>query len=152
MTTSARKDGFSVKAYQGDAKTLLAFNLAKNKAKNLAGFTVMYSTGNTGPVYLPNQLRFEEPSKHVQDAAQPPTSSLNAPLHKFRWIHVPGSLNQGTKPFFGAYSYTVTPRYFDNNGSLQAIDPALSVTVKVNVGPFAKGRVSLGFARGFTQS
>ena len=152
MTTAAQKTGFSVKAYQGDAKTLLAFDLPKGKTKNLAGFTVQYLAGTKGPFYLQNRLRFEDSSKHVQDSTQPPTSSLNAPIHKFRWIHVPGSLNQGTDPFFGSYSYTVTPRYFDNNGSLQAIDPTLSVSLKVDVGPFAKGSVALGFARGFTQS
>jgi hypothetical protein len=153
MTTTAQdNNGFSVKAYQGDAKTLLAFNLSKGRTKNFAGFTVEYRPGTTGPFYLSNQLRFEDPSKHVQDATQPPTSSLNAPVHKFRWIHVPGSLHQGTDPFFGTYTYTITPRYFDGNGSLLAIDPTLGVTIKVQVGPFTKGSVALGFARGFTQS
>ncbi|HEX8078023.1 MAG TPA: phospholipase D-like domain-containing protein, partial [Chthoniobacterales bacterium] len=152
ITTAKNNNGFSVKAYQGDAKTLLAFNLTKPRTKNLAGFTIEYRPGTTGPFYLPNQLRFEDPSKHVQDSTQPPTSTLNAPLHKFRWIHVPGSLHQGTDPFFGTYTYTITPRYFDANGSLQAIDATLGVTLKVNVGPFTKGNVSLGFARGFTQS
>jgi len=153
ITTAKNKNtGFSVKAYQGDAKTLLAFNLSKAKTKKLAGFTVEYRPGTTGPFYLPNQLRFEDPSKHVQDATQPPTSSLNAPLHKFRWIHVPGSLNQGTDPFFGTYTYTITPRYFNGARSLQAIDSTLGVTIKVKVGAFTKGNVALGFARGFTQS
>jgi hypothetical protein len=152
MTTTAQNNGFSVKAYQGDAKTLLAFNLTAPKTKNLAGFTVQFIAGPNGPFFLQNQLRFKDPSKHVQDATQPPTSSINAPIHKFRWIHVPGSLNQGTNPFFGLYNYTVTPRYFDGNGSLQAIDSTLAVTVKVNVGPFVKGNAALGFARGFTQS
>ncbi|WP_395744510.1 phospholipase D-like domain-containing protein [Prosthecobacter sp.] len=152
MTISAQNNGFSVKAYQGDARTLLAFNLSKAKTKNLAGFTVQYLAGGEGPFYLQNKLRFEDPSQHVQDATQPPTSSLNAPIHKFRWIHVPGSHNQGTDPFFGTYAYTVTPRYFDAHGSLQAIDPALGVTLKVDVSPFQKGRVALGFARGFMQS
>ena len=32
--------GFTVKAYQGDARTLLAFNLPESQIKNLAGFTI----------------------------------------------------------------------------------------------------------------
>ncbi|MGC4071212.1 MAG: phospholipase D-like domain-containing protein [Nibricoccus sp.] len=152
MITTKTLNGFSVKAYQGDAKTLLAFDLPKSKSKNLAGFTIQFQPGPAGPFYLSNRLRFKDPSKHVQDATQPATSSLNAPIHKFRWIHVPGSLSQGTDPFFGIYSYTVTPRYFDAQGSLLAIDAKLGVTVKTKVGPFTKGRVALGFARGFTQS
>lgn len=152
MTTTNQQNGFTLKAYTGDAKTLLAWNLSKPKAKNLAGFTIQYETNGKGPFYLPNNLRFKDPSKHVQDATQPATSSLNAPLHKFRWIHVPGSLHQGVDPFFGAYTYTVTPRYLDTKGSLQAIDRTLSVSVTLAVGPFGKGTLRLGFARGFTQS
>ncbi|MCX6954880.1 MAG: phospholipase D-like domain-containing protein [Verrucomicrobia bacterium] len=152
MITQRLPNGFSVKAYPGDAKTLLAFNLPKALTKNLAGFTVQYRPGTGGPFYLANKLRFQDPTKHVQDVTQLPTSSLNAPIHKFRWIHVPGSSNQGTQPFFGLYTYTVTPRYFDATGSLQAIDAKLGVTLKIPVGPFKKGAVSLGFARGFTQS
>jgi phosphatidylserine/phosphatidylglycerophosphate/cardiolipin synthase-like enzyme len=145
-------DSFSVRAYRGDAKTLLAFNLTKASAKNLAGFTIQIRPDGQDPFYLQNQLQFEDPSKHAQDAKLPPTSSFNAPIHKFRWVHVPGSMNQGTRPFFGPYTYTVTPRYFDDKGSLQAIDTELSVAVNVEVGPVAKGRIETGFTRGFTQS
>jgi hypothetical protein len=74
-----------VKAYRGDAKTLLAFNLPKAKAKNLAGFTVQISPLAQPPYYLQNNLRFADPSKHAQDAKLPPNSSFNAPIHKFRW-------------------------------------------------------------------
>jgi hypothetical protein len=41
MAQVGKKAVVSVKAYQGDAKTLLAFNLPdKGAAKNLAGFTI----------------------------------------------------------------------------------------------------------------
>ncbi|HEY0322645.1 MAG TPA: phospholipase D-like domain-containing protein [Pyrinomonadaceae bacterium] len=153
MPITKQKNEFSVKAYQGDAKTLLAFNLPKAKSKNLAGFTIQIQPADQDEgFYLQNRLRFEDPSKHTQDAKLPPTSSFNAPIHKFRWVHVPGTLHTGTKPFFGSYTYTVTPRYFDDKGSLQPIDTKLSVSVKVNVGPFKKGAIELGFTRGFTQS
>ncbi len=152
MTTSKQKSGFSVKAYEGDAKTLLAFNLTKAKAKNLAGFTIHYRAGGQNPFYVQNNLRFKDPSKHTQDATQSPNSSLNAPIHKFRWVHVPGSLFQGTKPFYGRYTYTITPRYFDVNGSLLPIDSALDVPLPVQVGPFKKGKIEVGNTRGFIQS
>ncbi|HKP36673.1 MAG TPA: phospholipase D-like domain-containing protein [Pyrinomonadaceae bacterium] len=152
MANPNSKDGFSVRAYQGDAKTLLAFNLPKAKAKNLAGFTLEATPKGQKSFFISNFLRYEDPSKHAQDGKLPPTSSFNAPIHKFRWVHVPGSLQQGTKPFFGMYTYTVTPRYFDGKGSMLPIDPNLSVAVAVNVGPFAKGSVEAGFTRGYTQS
>ena len=152
MNVSNQRNGFSVKAHRGDAKTLLAFDLPKAKTKNLAGFTIQYSFDGQNSFYLSNFLRFRDPSKHVQDTSLPATSSINAPIHKFRWLHVPGSLHQGTKPVFGPYSYTITPRYFDNSGALTAIDPTLSVPVALDVGPFTKGKIDIGFTRGFTQS
>jgi hypothetical protein len=151
MNVSDKKNGFSLKAYAGDARTLLAFNLTKAKIKDLAGFTIQVQPGTKKPYFLFNTLRFEKPENHAQVASEPAISSVNAPIHKFRWLHVPGSEHQGTKPFFGPYTYTVTPRYFDGN-SLQAVDPTLSVAVKVDVKPFAAGDIEAGFTRGFTQS
>jgi phosphatidylserine/phosphatidylglycerophosphate/cardiolipin synthase-like enzyme len=153
MPITKEKDGFSVKAYRGDAKTLLAFNLPKAKTKNLAGFTIQIQPADQDEgFYLQNRLQFEDPTHHAQDAKLPPTSSFNAPIHKFRWVHVPGTLHTGRRPFFGSYTYTATPRYFDNSGSLQPINTKLSVAVQVDVKPFEKGVVEVGFTRGFTQS
>jgi hypothetical protein len=150
MTTKP-KNQLSVKVYRGDAKTLLAFNLPKAKTKNLAGFTIQVTPDGQTPFFLQNNLRFEDPSKHAQDAKLPANSSFNAPIHKFRWLHVPGSLQQGTEPFFGSYTYTVTPRYFDK-GSMQPIDSSLAKSVTVDVSPFTKGQIETGFTRGFVQS
>lgn len=142
----------SVKAYRGDAKMLLAFDLPKASTKNLAGFTIACQPGDQPPYYLHNTLQFQTPADHAQDPKEPPISSINAPFHKFRWLHIPGVVHQGTQPFLGAYKYTVTPRYFDDQGSLQPLDPALSASIKVQVVPFEKKAVKLGFTRGFTQS
>jgi hypothetical protein len=153
MTMVSKDKGtLRVNAYVGDAKTLLAFNLAKGSTKNLAGFTVQIQPDNKPPYYLLNELQYEKPSDHAQDPKLPPNSTFNAPIHKFRWLHVPGSAHQGLKPFFGAYTYTVTPRYFDGSGSLLPIDTKLGVALDVPVKPFVKGSLSTGFTRGFTQS
>src|SRR5262249_35949869 len=136
----------------GDAKTLLAFDLAKKDTTDLAGFTLCCEPKGLGPYYIYNQLQFERPGDHAQVANEPPNSTINAPIHKFRWVHVPGSFHQGTKPFFGPYTYTVTPRYFDAKHSLLPLDPAKSASVKIEVAPLKVGSLSLGFARGFTQS
>jgi hypothetical protein len=60
-------------------------------------------------------------------------------------------VHQGTKPYWGKYTYTVTPRYF-KNGLLLALDKNLSVKLDVEVAPFIDQRVELGFTRGFVQS
>src|SRR5262245_10709484 len=146
-------NGFVVKAYPGDAKTLLAFNLPDRKsATNLAGFTIQCAPDGQDPYFLYNTLRFETPGNHTQVATEPAASSVNAPIHKFRWLHVPGSVHQGTKPFMGKYKYTVTPRFFDDSQSLKPIDPDRSVSVDINVTPFQKKGLELGFTRGYTQS
>lgn len=152
-STSAKSGSFSLRAYRGDAKTLLSFNLSDTKsAKNLAGFTIQCQPDGQDPFYIQNNLRFENPGNHAQDAKEPAFSTINAPIHKFRWVHVPGSVHQGIKPFLGKYKYTVTPRYFDDNGSLQPLDPNRSASLTVEVDGFEKQGVELGFTRGYTQS
>jgi PLD-like domain len=147
------KDGFTLTAYQGDAKTLIAFNLATRKsATNLAGFTIQCQPKGQPAYFLHNTLQFEKPAQHAQVATEPPNSSVNAPFHKFRWVHVPGSVHQGTTPAFGPYTYTVTPRFFNDKQSMLPIDPARSLSVTIDVQPFTKKSLELGFARGFTQS
>ena len=51
----------------------------------------------------------------------------------------------------GKYTYTVTPRYFDDNQSLLPLDQDLSISVDANVLPFQKSQLQLAFTRGFTQ-
>ncbi|WP_407156981.1 phospholipase D-like domain-containing protein [Bradyrhizobium sp. STM 3557] len=150
----ATNRSFSVKAYVGDKKTLLAFNFqSKDSAKNLAGFTIhCQPPGGVDGYFLMNQLQFEDPSRHKQVEGEKPNSSVNAPIQKFRWTHYPGTAHQGTSPALGEYTFTVTPRYFDDAGAMLALDPSLGVSVKVNEGPFKKGALSLGFSRGYMQS
>src|SRR4051812_13401947 len=143
----------TIRAYKGDARTLIAFNLVDSKSRrNLAGFTIQCAADGKPPYYLQNTLRFEVPGNHAQDPKEPANSSLNAPLHKFRWLHVPGAVHQGLKPFFGKYTYTVFARYFDANRSLQPLDPKLAIKVTVDVAPFEKQSLAVGFTRGYTQS
>ena len=150
----ASKNAFSVKAYVGDKMTLLAFNFSsQDNAKKLAGFTVFCQPpGQVPGYYLQNNLQFEDPSKHKQVAGETPNFTVNAPIQKYRWTHYPGTAHQGLSPALGNYTYTVTPRYFDYSGSMQALDSALSVAVTVPVGPFKKSAITLGFTRGYMQS
>jgi phosphatidylserine/phosphatidylglycerophosphate/cardiolipin synthase-like enzyme len=151
-STNSSTGPFSLRAHRGDAKTLLAFNLTKTAARNLAGFTIHCQPEGQSGYFLLNELQYKTPSDHAQDTSLPPNSSVNAPIHKFRWLHVPGVAHQGTQPFFGKYCYTVTPRYFDDQHSMQPLEPSLSASVTVQVAPFRKKRLSIGFTRGFVQS
>jgi len=151
-TAPKMKSALALTLYRGDAKTLLAFNLPRSAAKNLAGFTIQCQPQGKQPYYIYNELQFQHPGDHAQDPKEPSYSSINAPIHKFRWLHVPGSSHQGLDPFMGKYTYTVTPRYFDAKGSLLPLDTGLSVSKDVDVEPFETGNVALGFTRGYTQS
>jgi len=147
------KGALSLTAYRGDAKTLLAFNLSTKASRTrLAGFTIEIEPPGVESYYLQNNLRFKNPADHAQVATEPANSSINAPFHKFRWVHHPGLVHQGLTPKLGLYTYTVTPRYFDGDESLKPLDPSLSASVKIKVGGFAEGKVAVGFTRGFVQS
>ena len=153
MSGTKQGDSFSVKAYVGDNKTLLAFNFSDpSDAKGLAGFTIECKPPGQPSYYLYNDLQFPDPAKHAQVAGQDPKASINAPFQKYRWTHVPGTNHQGLITAVGNYVYTVTPRYFDSSQSMQALDVSLSVTVNADVGPFRKGSLALGFTRGYMQS
>jgi PLD-like domain len=145
-------DVLSLVAYRGDAKTLLAWDLAEDQREGLAGFTIACKPPGRDEYYLCNQLQFEHPDRHAQDASEPVDSSVNAPFHKFRWLHVPGMDHQGLAPKMGKYTYTVTPRYFDDDDKLLALDDALSTSVEVLVDSFEKGSLQLAFTRGYVQS
>jgi hypothetical protein len=151
-TAFTKTDWLSVAAYAGDAKTLLAWDLPEERSKDLAGFTIECHAPQQAAFFLSNRLRFEHPDQHAQDGSASANSSVNAPFHKFRWLHVPGGTAQGVAAIMGSYTYVVTPRYFDANGALQALDPSLSASVDVEVGPFDKGTLQLGFTRGYVQS
>jgi phosphatidylserine/phosphatidylglycerophosphate/cardiolipin synthase-like enzyme len=142
----------TVKAHKGDAKTLLAFDLPKDETTRLAGFTIQCQPQGQAAYYLFNDLQFEIPGDHAQVATEPPYSSINAPFHKFRWLHVPGVAHQGLTPFLGPYTYTVTPRYFDDHRSMLPLDATLSRSVDVDVVPFVKGSLEVRFTRGYVQS
>lgn len=143
----------AVNAFRGDAKTLLAFDLVADSARTgLAGFTVEVQPPQVASYYVDNNLRLAESPDHAQVPGQTPYSSVNAPIHKFRWVHVPGLVHQGGTPAFGTYGYVVTPRYFNAAGALQPLDAGLGVTVQVEVGPFVKGSLAASFTRGYVQS
>jgi PLD-like domain len=152
--TRATNELIAVNAFRGDAKTLLAFDLSTPTAQNqLAGFTIEVQTPGAASYYVENNLRLAPSPGHAQVAGESPFSSVNAPIHKFRWVHVPGLVHQGGSPTTGTtYTYVVTPRYFDDASTLQPLDTSTSVSVDVEVGPFQKGSLTVGFTRGYVQS
>lgn len=150
------KNGFSVKAYQGDAMTLLAFDLTPDKKDNLAGFTIMYQVENAdNPVsdWIYNRMTFppEFYSKNTDIPLKGRNSTLYSPIQKFNWLHVPETDLDSQKPVFGKYTYQVTPRYIVN-GILLPLNSKLTVKLNIDVKPFETKHTKVGFTRGFVSS
>ncbi len=144
-------NGVTVWAYQGDAMTLLAFDLDKGLCENFVGFTIRIQAGGRD-YYLSNRLSFKTAIlklNHIDRKEQ--KSTLFSPIQKFRWVHVPSTQHFMENPYFGNYTYDVTPRYMENK-MLKPIDPNLTVSVTIAVGPFKKGALQIGFTRAFISS
>lgn len=147
-----QKDLVSVRAHKGDATTLLAFDLDQSLTDNFVGFSVRVKQGNRQPYYLTNRLAFAPAilkKNGIDDKEK--LSSLYSPFQKFRWVHVPSSEHFVDNPFFGPYTYQVTPRYLVDD-VLQDPDPNLTVSVTIDVSPFREGEIQVGFTRAFISS
>ena len=150
------KNGVSVRAYKGDAMTLLAFDVTVGLKKNLAGFTIRYKfkvENVLNDAYIFNRLKFPD-AFFINNSGIPikdRNSTLYSPIQKFNWVHVPNTNINTEVPIFGDYTYEVTPRYI-NNGVLQSLDTNLTVSIIINVSPFEMKKTKLGFTRGFVSS
>jgi hypothetical protein len=152
METFASKKGVSVYAYKGDAMTLLAFDLEKELTHNFVGFTIKVSA-NDRTFYLYNKMKFKDNIKlhRKPQSTNEYLSTEFSPIQKFRWIHVPSTIHFVDDPYFGNYTYEVTPRYVENEQLLPP-DDKLTVTVSIEVSPFKDGDLSVGFTRSFISS
>ncbi len=153
MEIFEEKNGVSVRAFKGDAMTLLAFNLKEELRDNLAGFTIKYGLNNdTMQNFMYNRLSFPESillASNIPEAEK--NSTLYAPIQKFNWVHVPNTNINTQNPVFGDYKYQITPRYI-KNGKLEILNDSLTVSIIVNVSPFDMKKTKIGFTRGFVSS
>jgi hypothetical protein len=140
------------RAYRGDAMTLLAFDLDESKLDGFVGFSIQVSQGDRPPYYLLNKLTFPDgvlaKSNIDRKAAG---STLYSPIQKFRWVHVPAQDHYVGRPYFGMYTYHITPRYLKDQ-VLLAPDPNLTVHLKIEVSPFCDEDIQVGFTRAFVSS
>ena len=153
MENFIEKNGVSVRAFKGDAMTLLAFDLKEELRANLAGFTIKYGLKNdTKQNYMYNRLSF--PDSVIIASNIPETeknSTLYAPIQKFNWVHVPNTNINTQNAIFGDYIYQITPRYI-TNGQLDILQTNLTVSIPINVSPFNLNNTKIGFTRGFVSS
>ena len=148
------KKGVSLRAYKGDAMTLLAMDLDKSKTKNFTGFSIfVIPPGNNAKgFFLFNRISYS-PAVQKKNNIDPKANVTMdiAPLQKFRWVHTPNTNHNINQFIYGTYTYQVTPRYMVDN-VLQPLDSTLTVDVAIDVSPYKSGDFQIGFTRGFIES
>jgi phosphatidylserine/phosphatidylglycerophosphate/cardiolipin synthase-like enzyme len=146
MDSFNSKSGVSARVYQGDAMSLLAFDLDEPLVRpDFVGFSIKCKPPRGSSYFLLNLLNFDGKS----DVLAP---SDKAPFQKFRWLHVPGNIHQRLNDTaYGDYTYTITPRYWDLE-KLAPLEESTSVEVGIAVKPFEDNRLEIAFCRGFMTS
>lgn len=143
-----KNEGLAVTAYDGDGVILLAFDMDKDKTKNLAGFAVKAITPDKGPYksneyWLKNRLSFNLGlSKETVLTPEKWVDSNKAPFQTFHWVHFPGA-----GP--GKYTYTVYACYFKGDG---AVDLGPDVQIEADLSHRASSNLDVGFTRGYISS
>jgi hypothetical protein len=147
MFTTEKKNGISVKAYKGDAMTLLAFDIDQSlNTPDFVGFSIGFSNPENKVYFQNNRINFDGQLGYFP--------SDSAPFQKFRWLHVPGNhYEQFNNNIYGQYTYHIYARYWDKqNNSLKPLDENLKVDIQVDVAPFEDSPVEVGFTRSFVTS
>ena len=156
MEKFAKNNRTSVRAYKGDAMTLLCFDVDKKTIENFTGFSIKVTPPgeNARSYYLYNRISY---SPDVIAASKWDPAKINiykmnyAPLQRFSWVHVPGTDSQVHDYVYGDYKYDVTPRYLIDN-KLQALVKELTVSIIIDVSPYKSGKTQINFTRGFIES
>ena len=145
------KNLISVRAYKGDAMTLLCFDVDESLTDGLAGFTIKYTNPDEDQ-FIYNRMTFSDSfHQNSQIPKRDRNSTLYSPIQRFSWIHVPRTQNDGKEPFFGIYEYLITPRYI-KNGRLENLDSSKTVSVEIDVSPYNLKNTQIAFTRGFLSS
>lgn len=156
MEKFSKKNGVSVRAYKGDAMTLLCFDVDKKIIKNFTGFTIKVTPPGKDryAYYLYNRITYS-PDVLVTSKINPDKVNVYqmnySPLQRFSWVHVPETDHDINKYNYGDYKYEITPRYLIEN-KLQRLNKELTVSVIIDVSPYKSGKFQIGFTRGFIES
>jgi len=156
MEKFAKNNRTSVRAYKGDAMTLLCFDVDKKFIENFTGFSIKVTPPgeNARAYYLYNRISYS-PDVIAASKLDPAKINIykmnNAPLQRFSWVHVPGTDSQVHDYVYGDYKYDVTPRYLIDN-KLQALDKELTVSIIIDVSPYKSGKTQINFTGGFIES
>ncbi len=93
--TTVKKAGtmlVSVRAYKGDAMTLLAMSIDKSITKDFTGFTIKVTPPTKPSFFLFNRFTYKD-EVLTKSGLDPNQRDINltifSPLQTFRWVHTP---------------------------------------------------------------
>lgn len=135
--------GFTLKLWRGERMCLLGFDVAVPEP-DLVGFAIEFKEpGATVFKPLLNRLAFAyAPGESVNGDKQFP--STEAPFQKFRWVHFPPEVKNGT------YTYRATKLHMPKDNQLKK---GTAITLGISLDPVTyPGFLDIGFTRGFASS
>jgi len=156
MEKFSKKNGVSVRAYKGDAMTLLCFDVDKKIVQNFTGFSIKVTPPGKDryAYYLYNRISYS-PDVLAASGINPDKVNVYkmnySPLQRFNWVHIPETEGDINKYNYGDYKYEITPRYLIEN-KLLPLNKELTVTTIIEVSPYKSGKFQISFTRGFIES
>src|SRR2546423_5851376 len=148
MKTTGANEGLTLRAYQGDAAALLAFDNDESQREDLAGFALEYTTPEGDTHQVGNRLNFSDPvvaETTPEERRAIWTDTREAPLQKFQWVHYPPEVSSGE------FAYNATAMLF-KPGTEVEIEPGPSASVQITLEPPTFPHFKLGFTRGYLSS
>lgn len=140
---SRSKNGFTMKLWRGERMCLLGFDV-ETPEDDLVGFAIeCKEPGAKTFKPLPNRLAFSYAAGEAVtgDRLFP---STEAPFQKFRWIHFPHEVKDGT------YTYRGTKIHMPEDNKLRK---GTSITLTISLDPVTyHGFLDVGFTRNFASS
>ena len=137
------RKGFTVKLWRGERMCLLGFDVEKPE-EDFVGFAIEFKAPGASKFEpLHNRLAFDYGSTEAVDGFRN-FPSTKAPFQKFRWIHFPWNLKDGT------YKYRVTKMHMQQDGTLKK---GTSITQSISLDPVTYHKfLDVGFTRNFASS
>ena len=125
---------FSLRAHRGEGMLLLAMDWKTGEPPiDFVGFGIEYQEPARGWYPVLNRLSFTKPTTTKVQW----TSSLTAPIQKFRWVHFPRNAELA-----GEFGYRVTPIFMDEEGNLNQGEPQqILIALQRDTYPGAQRRV-----------
>jgi hypothetical protein len=135
---------FDLKIHRGDGMVLIAMNWKDDTpSDDFVGFAIEYKEPKGKKYFsLKNRLCFLNDDESVDPNR---TSSLRAPIQKFRWVHFPRNANLA-----GKFTYRVTPVFMNKQDELSYGEPQ-TAAIELSSETYP-GQLNVTFTRGFVSS